>query len=122
MMKKILSASLLASAFVLSSCYCDKTYVGNVGPYDQVVHVASTRNAHIFGGAVVTHNPVKNFVGDAQDYIIATKHTIGDMLISGLTIGIYTPSTAKYYVRKDNPDVVIEKQKTKKTFKGHLKQ
>ena len=58
-MKKILSASLLASAFVLSSCYCDKTYVGNVGPYDQVVHVASTRNAHIFGGAVVTHNPVK---------------------------------------------------------------
>ena len=89
--------------------------------YDQVVHVASTRNAHIFGGAVVTHNPVKNFVGDAQDYIIATKHTIGDMLISGLTIGIYTPSTTKYYVRKDNPNVVIEKQKTKKTFKGHLK-
>jgi hypothetical protein len=43
------------------------------------------------------------------------------MLISGLTIGIYTPSTTKYYVRKDNPNVVIEKQKTKKTFKGHLK-
>ena len=106
----------------MTSCYCDKTYVGNVKPHDELVHVASSRNGHVFGGAMVTKNNVSQYVGDTKDYVIANKHTFGDLLLSGLTAGIYTPTTTKYYVKKDNPNVVVEKKKKmSKAYKGYLK-
>lgn len=120
-MKKNMILAAVAVA-LLSSCYCDKTFVGNVKPYDELVHVASAHNGHVIGGAIVTKRNVKEFVGDTQDYVIANKQTFGDLFVSGITCGIYTPTTTKYYVKKDNPNVVVRKKKTmSKAYKGYLK-
>ena len=120
MKKSFLLACVVST--LLTSCYCDKVFVGNVDPQDELVHVASSRNTHVINGAMVTKNNVKQFIGDTKDYVIAYKQTFGDMLLGGLTLGIYTPTTTKYYVKKDNPNVVIEKKKKKsKAYTGHLK-
>ena len=120
-MKKNLFFAVAVTA-LLSSCYCDKTIVGDVNSYDELVHVASTHNSHVIGGAIVTKNNVKQFVGDTKDYVIANKQTFGDLIVSGITLGIYTPTTTKYYVKKDNPNVVVnKKKKMSKAYKGYLK-
>ncbi len=112
----------LVSLFVLSSCYCDKIYVGDVNENDEVVHVASVRNTHFIEGAIVKKHNVKDYIGDTKDYVIANKHTFGDLFISGLTFGIYTPTTTKYYVKKNHPRVVVEEKKSRsKAYKGYLK-
>lgn len=122
-MKKVKFAALAILMSVgLTSCYCDKMVVGNVEQSDTLVHVASIRNAHVLTGAIVTHEKVKNYVGETQDYVVANKRTFGDLLIAGLTAGIYTPTTTKFYVKKDNPNVVILKKKSgSKAYKGYLK-
>lgn len=115
---------LMSCMFVmtLASCYCDKIYVGDITPYDEVVHVESARNGHYLEGAVVTKNNVRQYIGDTKDYIIETKHTFGDMILTGVTLGIYSPTTTKYYVKKDNPKVVVlKKKKGSKAYKGYLK-
>ena len=44
------------------------------------------------------------------------------MMLSMFTVGIYTPTTTKYYVKKDNPNVVVKKKKVmSKAYKGYLK-
>ena len=107
---------------VLVSCYCDRTYIGNVKPTDELVHVASSRNGHFIGCVMVSHNDASVYVGNTKDYVIANKRTFGDLLVSGITLGIYTPTTTKYYVKKNNPRVVVEKKKTmSKAYKGHMK-
>ena len=112
----------VAVSSLLSSCYCDKLYVGNVTPEDELVHVASARNAHVISGAIVTKKDVKQYIGNTEDYVIANKTTFGDILLSEITFGIYTPTTTKFYVKKDNPNVVVEKKKAmSKAYKGHLK-
>ena len=113
---------VVLSSLMMASCYCDKVYVGNVKPHDELVHVASSHNGHVIGGAIVTKNNVSQYVGDTKDYVIANKMTFGDLLLQGLTVGIYTPTTTKYYVKKDNPNVVVEKKKMmSKAYKGYLK-
>lgn len=117
--------SIVAAAFccaLLSSCYCDKIAVGNINPQEELVHVASVHNPHVLGGLMVNHDKVSNSIGDVKDYVVESKMTFGDMLVSCITFGIYTPSTTKYYVPKSNPKVVVEKQKTmSKAYKGYLK-
>lgn len=109
-MKKI---HLLAVGVALSfsSCYCNKIIVGTIDQDEELVHVASERNAHIFGGAIVTHEKAKNYVSDVENYVIETKRTFGDMLAQWITGGIYTPTTTKYYVSKSNPRVVVVSKK-----------
>lgn len=120
-MKKLFLLPILSS-IVLASCYCDKTYVGNVKPHDELVHVASSHNGHVIFGAIVNKNNVSQYVGDTQDYVIANKQTFGDLMVQGITLGIYTPTTTKYYVKKDNPNVVVlKKKKGSKAYKGYLK-
>ncbi len=126
-MKKFLPRIMFATvAFIsatgLTSCYNDKVIVGNVSPDEELVHVASQRNAHVIYGAIVTHDKASNHVGDVKDYVIETKQTFGDMLLGGVTLGIYTPTTTKYYVSKANPKVVVEKKKKgSKAYQGYLK-
>ena len=120
-MKKNIILLAVASS-VLSSCFCDKIFVGNVKPHDELVHIASSHNGHVIGGAIVMKNNVKQYVGETEDYVIANKHTFGDLVVSTFTAGIYTPTTTKYYVKKDNPNVVVLKKKMmSKAYKGYLK-
>lgn len=121
-MKAKTLAIAAVSCMFLSSCYCDKISVGNISPGDELVHVSSVRNTHVLGGLIVSHNKVENQMQGINDYVIENKMTFGDLFVSGLTLGIYTPSTTKYYVPKSNPNVVVEKKKSmSKAYKGHLK-
>ena len=123
-MKKNLFVIAIAavSSAAFSSCYCDKMNVGNIDPSEELVHVKSVRNQHVLGGLIVSHDDAKDNVKGAKDYVIENKMTLGDMVLTGVTFGIYSPSTTKYYVPKSNPNVVVEEQKYKsKAYKGHLK-
>lgn len=108
-------------ALSLSSCYCDKYTVGNIDPEEPLVHVASEHNQHFIGGLLVNHKKVKAFIPGVEDYVIESKQTFWDAVVSAATLGIYTPMTTKFYVPKSNPNVVILKQKpTSKAYKGYL--
>lgn len=121
-MKTKTFVAAIASCALLSSCYCDKIVIGNVKPSDELVHVQSVRNTHVIAGAIVSHEKASTYMEGIKDYVIESKMTFGDLLIGGLTLGIYTPTTTKYYVPKTNPNVVVEKQKFhSKAYKGHLK-
>lgn len=121
-MKKI-HLLVVGIALSFSSCYCDKIIIGSVDQGEELVHVASERNVHVLYGAIVTHEKAKNYVPEVENYVIATKHTFGDLFVSWLTGGIYTPTTTKYYVPKSNPRVVVIEQKMgSKAYKGYLKE
>ena len=122
-MKKMMIAALVASSSLLvSSCYCDKMAVGNISNDEPLVHVKSERNYHFIGGLVVKHDKVTNHLPGVNDYVVERKITFWDAFVSGITFGIYTPSTTKFYVPKSNPNVVVEKQKFQsKAYQGTLK-
>ena len=106
----------------LSSCYCDKYAVGSVSTNEELVNVASIHNAHFIGGALVKHDATKHYVPNVENYVIENKRTFGDLFVSGITLGIYTPTTTKFYVPRNNPNVVVVKKKYQsKSYKGYLK-
>ena len=119
-MKKILLLALCA--ICLSSCFCDKIAVGNIDYNVDLVHVKSTRNAHILFGAIVTHERTADYVPFIENYVVETKMTFWDMFVGGLTLGIYQPTTTKYYVPINDPNVVSDKKKfMSSAHKGRLK-
>lgn len=121
MLKKLFLG--FGAALLLSSCYCDKITVGTVQPDEKLVHVASVRNGHFLGGMIVKKDKAKNSVPDVENYVMEVKRTFGDLFISTLTVGIYTPTTTKYYVPRTNPRVVTQKKKFRsKAYKGYLKE
>lgn len=121
-MNKKTFAGLAMCCAMLSSCYCDKIAVGNVNTDEDLVHVRSVRNFHLIGGSVVTHEKASDYIGDIKDYVIETKRTFGDLLLSGITFGIYSPTTTKFYVPASNPRVVKENAKPQsKAYNGYLK-
>ena len=107
----------------MSSCFCDKITVGNVSPEEPLVHVASRHNPHFLMGAVVSHEKAKGSIPGVDNYVVEVKRTFGDLFVSAITIGIYQPTTTKYYVEKSDPRVVvIKKKKGSKAYKGYLKE
>ncbi|MDR1757069.1 MAG: Bor family protein [Culturomica sp.] len=84
----------------LSSCYNTQILVGNVTQQEPVVKVKKVWNHHAIGGlvpigATMTANA---YVGDTPNYVIKTNLSFLNGLISGITMGIYTPSQTTYYV------------------------
>lgn len=121
-MKQIsMSICVGIACFCLSSCYCDKYTVGNVSTHQEIVHVASVHNAHFIWGAFVKHDTTKHYVANLENYIIENKRTFGDLLVSGITLGIYTPTTTKFYVPENNSNAIVTKKKFhSKAYKGYL--
>jgi hypothetical protein len=100
-MKKLICLLVLALCFVgLSGCYVSRVYHGNASPSTPRVKVASHWN-HTFlyglipidGGARAT-----SYVGGCSDYVTVYKHSFLNMLVEGLTWGLYNPTTTDYYV------------------------
>ena len=122
-MKKIsISICVGIASLCLSSCYCDKYAVGNISQNEELVHVASVHNFHFIAGAVVNHNEAKIYVPNVENYVIENKQTFGDLLLSSVTFGIFTPTTTKFYVSKNDPNVVVMNKKfASKSYKGYLK-
>lgn len=80
-----------AMVLLLSSCYTHTYMVGN-GPQTGV-EVKEKNHFVVFGLVpIATSNP-HLMAGGAADYKVTTSHTFIDGLISGLTSGIYNPTT-----------------------------
>lgn len=96
-MKKLLFAVFCVAT--LSSCYNTRLLVGNVQPKEPLVEVNSEMNSHWLYGLISGRgSQVKEFVGDSTNYVIKTKFTFLDYIISEITFGIYTPNHTIYYI------------------------
>lgn len=92
-MKKMFTrlAVAFSAAVLLSSCYSYTSVVGNGGTGNTKV---SKWNHYVIGGlAPVGVSDSKVMAGDAKDYTVNTKHSFVNMLVGGLTFGIYSPTT-----------------------------
>ena len=86
---------LLGVAFLMStmmtSCY---TYTFSVGKGAQSnVEVKKKNHYVVYGLAPVSTSNPAEMAGGAQDYTVKVEHTFVDGLISGLTFGLYNPTT-----------------------------
>ncbi len=98
MKKTFICALSLCAVMMLQSCYVQNVSVG-MNADQPKTQVAKVKN-HQFIGALIQpkQDRVENYVKDTKSYTIKTKQTFWDGFFSGITMGIYTPSTTYYYV------------------------
>ncbi|MEO8253352.1 MAG: Bor family protein [Flavobacterium sp.] len=92
-MKKTFTRLALAfsAAIMLTSCYSYTSVVGNGAKGTDKV---SKWNNYVIGGLIpVGVSDSKVMAAGAKDYTVNTKHSFVNMLIGGLTFGIYSPTT-----------------------------
>ena len=90
-MKKALI--IITASFMLSSCYVHKTIVGE-GSQTGVVEKSKQHN-FIYGLASGKTPDTQAMAKGKKDYEVTTKHSFIDGLISGLTFGLYNPTTVE---------------------------
>ena len=85
--------------------------MGDMKPTDPAVLVNTSHEAHFIGGLVGNskRDPSK-YVGDSPDYRVKHYHSFTDALLTGVTLGIYTPTTTKYYVPYGTTGVEVVKR------------
>ena len=66
---------------------------------EAAVEVNTAHNAHFIGG-IIGHPSVEDqeYVGDSKDYSIKNYTSFTDGLVTALTLGVYSPSTTKFYL------------------------
>jgi predicted small secreted protein len=92
-MKKIirLSVVVFCTSMLLTSCY---TYTSVVGRGAQGNTQVKKWNHYLINGLVpVGVSDSKEMAGGATDYSVKTEMSFVNGLVSGLTFGIYAPST-----------------------------
>lgn len=98
-MKKMLFAVLTVAC--LSSCYNTRILVGDVQLKEPVVKVNSEWNHHLIGGLVPLGNAsmvAKDYLAGHENYVVKTNMSFLNMLVAGITFGIYTPTQTVYYI------------------------
>lgn len=104
-MKKIfLAASLFTVALALSSCYNTKLLVGDVTRTEPLVEVNKEWNHSVIYGLIPLDNAtmkVEDYVSKAPNYVIKTNQSLLNMLVAGVTAGLYTPTQTIYYLPAD---------------------
>lgn len=99
-MKKMMMSTLaICVVLMMQSCYTTSTYVGNAKPSRPMVKVQTVHNSHYIYGLI--GNPkmkAKDLVDGENDYMVKHQMTFLDYVVSGVTFGIYTPSTTTFYV------------------------
>ncbi|SHG43606.1 Bor family protein [Dysgonomonas macrotermitis] len=104
-MKKLFLVSaivLLASTF--TSCYTSRVYHGSVTETTPQVEVASKSNPILLWGLLPlkkANQEAKDNVGNRKNYTTLTQWTFVDGLLNCITLGIYSPTTTKYYIPAD---------------------
>ncbi|MEX6626907.1 Bor family protein [Tenacibaculum salmonis] len=84
-------AVVFAASTLLTSCY---SYTSVVGKGAQGNSQTTEWNHYVLGGlAPVGVSNSKQMADGAKDYTVHTRQSFVNGLISGLTFGIYTPST-----------------------------
>lgn len=97
--KSFLVATCLVAVSLLSSCYTTTVSVGNMNMEEASVEVNTAHNAHFIGGLIGQPSVEdQDYVGDAKEYCIKNYTSFKDGLVSTLTLGIYSPSTTKFYL------------------------
>jgi len=86
---KVVGAILISS--VLSSCYINTTVVGAGAQGNQ--EVTKWNHYLLLGLAAVDVSDAKAMAGNADNYSVTTKQSFLNGLVSGVTFGIYTPTT-----------------------------
>ena len=101
-MKKIFSmACVLLMCGAMSSCYNVKVANGDITAKTPVVKVNSEWNHHFLFGLIAGKNAKmvsKDYVEDADKYVVKTNQSFVNGLVSLITFGIYTPTTTTYYM------------------------
>lgn len=99
-MKKFLNfMSVACVALMMSSCYSSTVCVGNMSKTEPSKCVNVVHNPHFLGGLVGKKEvKAKAYVGNRKDYKIKRHQSFVDGLLSSITLGIYTPTTTKFYV------------------------
>lgn len=96
-MKRIIT--ICACATMLCSCYTTRVLVGDVKPNEPMIEVSKKHDAHFLGGLVKTaKNIAEEHVGEAENFMIRSQYGFGDIMLSAISLGIYTPTTSKYYI------------------------
>ena len=116
-MKRILMGGVLgALALTLSSCYSTRILYGNVERNEPLVQVNREWNHHLIAGLIPVGNgkvEAAEYVGGAPDYVVKTNMSFLNLLVSGITFGIYTPTQTKFYVPLRSVDSTEGKERIK---------
>lgn len=96
---KLIGTAFLLT-FCLTSCYNSQIVVGKMTQDQAKVKIYSKTNSHFIAGLIPVGKAVEadKVVNGKKDYMIVTNHTFVNMLLEGLTMGIYCPTTTAIYV------------------------
>ena len=98
-MKKILILVMVMLA--MTSCYNTRMVVGSISPTDPVIKVNTVWNHHLIYGLVPLDNATmktQEYIENQPNYVVKTYTSFLNALVSGLTWGIYTPTSTAYYL------------------------
>lgn len=116
-MKRILMGGVFGDlALTLSSCYSTRILYGNVERNEPLVQVNREWNHHLIAGLIPVGNgkvEAAEYVGGAPDYVVKTNMSFLNLLVSGITFGIYTPTQTKFYVPLRSVDSTEGKERIK---------
>lgn len=117
-MKKTLLLFATLAASSLTSCYSTRVMHGSVEPNEPLVQVNRVWNHHLIGGLIPVGNNKLNgeeYVNNAENFVVKTNFNFLNLLVSGITCGIYTPTQTKFYIplrEVQNGNVQVPKIKT----------
>ncbi|WP_044202874.1 Bor/Iss family lipoprotein [Flammeovirga sp. OC4] len=100
-MKKLISALLLGT--LLTSCYNTRLLVGDVKTSNLKTQEKVWTHHVIFGLVPLSNarqNPADHLPEGQENYVVKTSTSFVNALVTGVTAGIYTPTTTTYYVPK----------------------
>ena len=85
----------------MPSCYSTRVLHGNVEPNEPLVQINRQWNHHVNGGPIpVGCNKLEatEYVNDAAGSAVKNNQSFLNLLVSGITCGICTPTRTKFYV------------------------
>lgn len=117
-MKKILiwGVMLCGVTAMMTSCYSTRILYGDVKENEPLVQVNRQWNHHLIGGLIpVGKNKLDaaEYVNKAENYVVKTNFNFLNMLVSGITFGIYTPTQTKFYVPLRDLPTQVQDEKIK---------
>lgn len=84
---------VLLAALGLSSCFSHHYNVGEGIRVEKTTEIVKKNNFLLWGVIPVQRAKIEEMVGDTINYHVYTRATPEDMIVSTLTLGIYTPTT-----------------------------
>ncbi|QNR24056.1 Bor/Iss family lipoprotein [Croceimicrobium hydrocarbonivorans] len=103
-------AALVIGSLLLSSCFSHHYSIGKGVRVEKTREVTEKNHFMGFGVIPVKRCHIDQMVGDTLNYEIYTRSTPQDMIVSTLTIGIYTPTTTTVTI----PDEIYKRNTNRK--------